>query len=160
MLQELTSRISQAAAGITAPTTSTQFEFTSCPLATSKPPSHGCGQAGELQSDPSNSCGQAGELQSDPSHGCGQAEELQSDPSHGCGQAGELQSDPSHGCGQAGKLQSDSSHRELQKGSCTGRHQKWSNVTSEAWFSLAFEQPDNLKNWKAEERPQVCRVRL
>ena len=47
--------------------------------------------------------------------------------------------------------------RELQKGSCTGGHQKWSNVTSEAWFSLAFEQPDNLKNWKAEERPQVCR---
>ena len=40
--------------------------------------------------------------------------------------------------------------RELQKGSCTGGHQKWSNVTSETWFSLEFEQPDNLKKPQLE----------
>ena len=40
--------------------------------------------------------------------------------------------------------------RELQKGSCTGGHQKWSNVTSEAWFLRASEQPDNLKKPQLE----------
>ena len=40
--------------------------------------------------------------------------------------------------------------REFQKGSCTGGHQKWSNLTSDAWYSLAFVQPDNLKKPQLE----------
>ena len=101
-------------------------------------------------------------LQSDPSHGCGQAEEPQSDPSYGCGLLGSFKMTPPMVVARLGNFKAtppmvvarlghkEKPARELQKGSCPGGHQKWSNVTSEACFSLAFEQPDNLKKPQLE----------